>query len=87
MTVNSRSPNVDARLADHCLLFGYAVQKRRIDRSIVNQAIAHLEETMRPSRMILSRDDAGFLRRFGWIFGVVGVALASAVAGFLLAAL
>jgi hypothetical protein len=37
--------------------------------------------------MILSQDDAGFLRRFGWIFGVVGVALASAVAGFLLAAL
>jgi hypothetical protein len=74
LTVNSRGPNVGARLADHCLLFGY-------------EAIAHLEETMRPSRMILSQDDAGFLRRFGWIFGVVGVALASAVAGFLLAAL
>ncbi len=73
-------------LADHCLLFGYVDQKRRIDRSIVDQAIAYLEETLRSPRMVLSRDDAGFLRRFGWILGVVGVGLASAVAGFLLGA-
>jgi general secretion pathway protein A len=80
-------PRVINILADHCLLFGYADQRRRIGRSIVNQAIAYLEETRRSPRMDYSEDDAGFLRRFGWIFGAVGVALASAVVGFVLAAL
>ena len=37
-------------LADHCLLFAYADQKRRVDRSIVSQAIAYLDETMSAPR-------------------------------------
>src|SRR5438105_6848830 len=31
-------------VCDHCLLFGYAEQRRRIDRPIVNQAVEYLEE-------------------------------------------
>ena len=33
-------------LCDHCLLFGYAEQKHRIDRTAVDQAIEYLEEGM-----------------------------------------
>src|SRR2546425_10330617 len=35
-------------VGDHCLLFGYADQKRRIDRQTVAQAIDYLEEGTRP---------------------------------------
>src|SRR2546427_805232 len=37
-------------VGDHCLLFGYADQKRRIDRQTVAQAIEYLEEGTRPQR-------------------------------------
>jgi len=37
-------------LGDHCLLFGYTEQRRRIDRDIVDEAIRYLEEGPRPSR-------------------------------------
>jgi len=43
-------PRVINTVCDHCLLFGYADQKRRIDRHIVNQAIEYLEEGTRPQR-------------------------------------
>src|SRR5438128_3330791 len=71
-------------LADHCLLFAYADQKRRIDRSIVSQAIAYLDETMRAPRRVLVAGDLGFWDRFGWLFAAAGIALASAAVGFLL---
>lgn len=73
-------------LGDHCLLFGYAEQRRRIDRRTVNQAIAYLEATMKSPRMVFSADSWGLPRRFGWILAVVGVALAIAVAGFVIVA-
>jgi general secretion pathway protein A len=41
-------PRLINTVCDHSLLFGYAEQKRRIDRQIVNQAIAYLEGGMRP---------------------------------------
>src|SRR3989475_8280324 len=41
-------PRLINTVCDHCLLFGYADQKRRIDRPIVNQAIEYLEEGTRP---------------------------------------
>ena len=44
-------------LCDHCLLFGFADQKRRVDRDTVGQAIKYLEEGTRPKpspRTVLS---------------------------------
>jgi len=45
-------PRVINLVCDHSLLFGYADQKHRIDREIVNEAIAYLEDrtTARVSR-------------------------------------
>jgi general secretion pathway protein A len=43
-------PRVVNILCDHCLVIGYADQKRRIDRRIVEQAIAYLEEGVPPRR-------------------------------------
>ncbi len=42
------TPRLINTICDHCLLFGYADQKRRIDRHVVNQAIEYLEEGTRP---------------------------------------
>ena len=39
-------------VGDHCLLFGYADQKRRIDRQTVAQAIDYLEGGTRPPRKV-----------------------------------
>src|SRR5438093_6183355 len=39
-------------VGDHCLLFGYADQKRRIDRQTVAQAIDYLEEGTRPQHKV-----------------------------------
>ena len=41
-------PRLVNTVCDHCLLFGYADQQRRIGRDIVNQAIEYLEEGTRP---------------------------------------
>ncbi len=43
-------PRLINTVCDHCLLFGYADQTRRIDRHIVNQAIEYLEEGIRPQK-------------------------------------
>lgn len=43
-------PRVINMVSDHCLLFGYADQKRKIDRDLVDQAIEYLEEGQRPRR-------------------------------------
>lgn len=47
-------PRVINILGDHCLLFGYADQLRKIDKSSVNDAIEYLEEGMPTQRRILS---------------------------------
>src|SRR5438034_6323868 len=43
-------PRVINTLCDHCLLIGYADQIRRIDRTIVEEAIEYLEEGQRRPR-------------------------------------
>ena len=47
-------PRVLNILGDHCLLFGYADQARRIERSSVNEAIEYLEQGMPTERKVLS---------------------------------
>lgn len=47
-------PRVINILADHCLLFGYVDQLRRIDRSSVNEAIEYMDEGMPTPRRALS---------------------------------
>jgi general secretion pathway protein A len=68
-------------VCDHCLLFGYADQKRRIDRSIVNNAIEYLEEGTRPARKVrgLRGSKAPLLPRWG--LGTLAVVVAGAVVG------
>src|SRR5256886_15301330 len=73
-------PRLINTVCDHCLLFGYADQKRRIDRQIVNQAIEYLEEGTRPPRK--GRESRGqrvqlFVR---WGLGTVAVTAASVMA-------
>jgi general secretion pathway protein A len=43
-------PRVVNMLCDHCLLIGYADQKRRIDSNMVEEVIEYLEEGERPKR-------------------------------------
>jgi general secretion pathway protein A len=71
-------PRLISLVCDHSLLFGYADQKRRIDRPTVNQAIDYLEdEATAPSR--LGRVRGAIARRFGragrWSVAVARVAL------------
>jgi general secretion pathway protein A len=40
-------PRVMNILCDHCLVFGYADRKRRIDRDAVEEAIAYMEDGLR----------------------------------------
>ena len=46
-------PRILNILGDHCLLFGYANQARRIDRSFVDAAIEYLEQGMPTHRRVL----------------------------------
>jgi len=50
---SSGIPRIINILADHCLLFGYANQARRIDRSFVDAAIEYLEQGMPTHRRVL----------------------------------
>ena len=71
-------------VCDHCLLFGYADQKRRLDRHTVHQAIEYLEEGTPPQR--LAKGARGFKARSSIRWGLVAlaVALAGAVVGLAL---
>jgi general secretion pathway protein A len=62
-------------VCDHCLLFGYADQKGKIDRGTVDQAIAYLEEQKRPRRFGrgIAQWRAKSMPR--WVFGVMLVAI------------
>jgi hypothetical protein len=77
-------PRVINILGDHCLLFGYADQSRRIDRSAVNEAIEYLEEGMPTQRKILSLRRAIPRRRSQWFLKTSVVALAVAATGLVL---
>ena len=73
-------PRLINTVCDHCLLFGYTDQQRRIDRQIVNQAIEYLEEGTRaqPKGRTLRGTRTRLLLR--WSFGSFIVTVASAVA-------
>lgn len=43
-------PRLINTVCDHCLLFGFADSKRRIDRDVVEQAINYLEDGIRPQK-------------------------------------
>jgi general secretion pathway protein A len=43
-------PRVINALGEHCLVLGYAEQRRRLDRDIVDEAIAYLEAGAQPAR-------------------------------------
>jgi general secretion pathway protein A len=60
-------------VCDHCFLFGYADQKRRIDQTIVNQAIEYLEAGTRPQ----SHGRPSRLRLVRWSLGTLAAAAAS----------
>ena len=65
-------------VCDHCLLFGYADQKRRIDRQIVGQAVEYLEEGTQPRRRARRSRAASGPARVRWIVGTLAVATATA---------
>jgi general secretion pathway protein A len=77
-------PRLINTVCDHCLLFGYADQKRKIDRSIVSQAIEYLEEGTRPQHK--GRELHGTRTRLllRWSIGSFVVTFASAVAALAL---
>ena len=71
-------------LCDHCLLFGYADNKRRIDRQIVDQAIEYLEEGTRPRSTARAFRGAKLRLALRWALGTAAVGLASAAAALAL---
>ncbi len=71
-------------VCDHCLLIGYAEQKRRIETDIVEQTIEYLEEGRRPGR---ARGFTWQPRRSAllrWLLRGVGAAVAGGVGFFIL---
>ena len=68
-------------VCDHCLLFGYADQERRIGRPTVDHAIEYLEEGARPARKVrgLRNSKSPLLSRWG--LGTLAVVVAGAVLG------
>src|SRR4030095_2566940 len=78
------NPRLINILGDHCLLFGYADQTRRIDRSSVNEAIEYLEEGIPTQRRILSIGRVIPRRRSQWFVKTSVLALAVAATGFVL---
>jgi general secretion pathway protein A len=72
-------------LADHCLLFAYADQTRRVERSSVNTAIEYLEEGMPTQRRIMSfARPASLRRRPQWFVKTSMFALGVAAVGLAL---
>jgi len=76
-------PRVLNMLGDHCLLFGYADQTRRIERPAVNEAIKYLEQGMPTERKVLSLGARlNPRRRSRWFAKTWMLALAVAAMGF-----
>src|SRR5262245_49079101 len=73
-------PRLINTVCDHCLLFGYADQKRRIDRHVVNQAIKYLEDGTRPQRKVRAASGGWPRRALRWGLGTVAVAVVGVVA-------
>ena len=77
-------PRVINILGDHCLLFGYADQTRRIDRASVNEAIEYMEQGMPTQRKILSMGALSPRRRSQWFAKTSMLALAVAAVSLVL---
>jgi general secretion pathway protein A len=73
-------PRLINTVCDHCLLFGYADQKRRIDRHVVDQAIKYLEDGTRPQHRIKGVNGGWSRRAWGWGLGTVAVTFVTVVA-------
>lgn len=70
-------PRVVNRICDHCLLIGYAEQRRRIDPRIVRQALAYVED--RPTwRAWLGAGGGARLRR--WLAAMIAIGLVGGAA-------
>jgi general secretion pathway protein A len=67
-------PRVINIVCDHCLLFGYADQKRKIDRDIVEQAIEYVEEGRRERRRAPGGSQSRWVTALQWVLGVLAVA-------------
>jgi general secretion pathway protein A len=72
-------PRLVSIVCDHSLVFGYADQKRRLDRHTVNQAITYLEEGTSSPRKLRPLRRATTHRLVRWGLGTAALALASAV--------
>jgi len=77
-------PRLINMVCDHCLVFAYADQKRRIDRHTVHQAIEYLEEGTPPQRNGWGLRGSKTQRLARWTLGTLAVALASAIVGLTL---
>ena len=79
-------PRLINTLCDHCLLIGYADQIRRIDRAIVEEAIAYFEEGARRPRKPRRRLRHTWGRALGrWALPAAGAALIGGVAALAIA--
>jgi general secretion pathway protein A len=77
-------PRVVNILCDHALLMGYADQKRKIDRDVVEQAIDYMEEGELPWRSRRGRR-FGFLpgsRALGWTMAITAAAIIGSGLGY-----
>jgi general secretion pathway protein A len=68
-------PRVVNILCDHCLLSGFAEQKRQIDRDIVDEAIEYLEEGARPRRRTLGVAKKRFMTPDRWALSAWAAAM------------
>jgi len=73
-------PRLINTVCDHCLLFGYADQKRRIDRHVVSKAIKYLEDGTRLPHRIKSVSGGWSRRVLRWGLGTIAVTFVTAVA-------
>src|SRR5437773_10375454 len=81
MEYSGGTPRLINIVCDHCLLFGYVDQERRIGRPIVNRAIEYLEEGTLPQRKVWRLSSLKTRRLARWAVGTLAVALASTVVG------
>ena len=81
MEYSGGTPRLINIVCDHCLLFGYVDQERRIGRHIVNRAIEYLEEGTLPQRKVWRLSSLKTRRLARWAVGTLAVALASTVVG------
>jgi general secretion pathway protein A len=75
-------PRVVNTVCDHCLLMGYADQKRRVEPDLVQQAITYLEEGEQPETDVPAwRDWRRGTRAVPWLVGALAFAAGLVVGG------